>query len=653
METTEKKRFAYEFGKFALDPREKTLFADGVPVHLPAKEFETLLLLIENNGRALSKQEMMTAIWQDAFVEEGNLAKQISRLRKLLNTNGENLIETVPKHGYRFSTELRLVANEPEVPVILEKRTVKRLTVAYQEDNEDKLLLAGVKEKHQSGESRQSSLRFFLIAGVLLLAVVGVISYFSYFRSPNASNQPENVSAVKSVAVLPFKPVGVEEDGDEYLRLGLTDALVTKLSSLKQIVVRLTNAVRKYSTQDPLVAGRELGVEVVLDGNVQRIGQQIRVTVQLVSVRDGRLLWGGKFDEKFTDIFSVQDAISEQAARYLEPELSGKEKSLLAKRYTTNTDAHDAYVRGRFFWNRRTADDLKEAIKHFNEAVEKDPNYALAYAGLADDYSLLADYDGALPAEAYPKAKEAAMKALELDDELAEAHTSLSYVKMYYYHDWQGAQDGYRRAIALNPNYATARHWYSEYLTAMGRFDEAFVEIRRAKEIDPLSPGINAQEVWILFYARRFDEAIERGRRIAEMNPDFAEIYDPLKRCYDQKGMYAEAIAARQKRRKLAGWDATETAALKSAASTSDAAVYWKKRLEQEIEEARNELPMPFEMAEIYARLGEKDLAFEWLDKAIENRNYPVLYLRVVPNLDPLRTDPRFDNLLGRIGLAS
>lgn len=325
---------------------------------------------------------------------------------------------------------------------------------------------------------------------------------------------------------------------------------------------------------------------------------------------------------------------------------------MLAKRYTTNADAHDAYVRGRFFWNRRTADDLKEAIKHFNEAVEKDPNYALAYAGLADAYSLLADYDGALPKDAYPKAKEAAMKALELDAELAEAHTSLAYVKMFYYHDWQGAQDGYRRAIALNPNYATARHWYSEYLTAMGRFDEAFVEVRRAKEIDPLSPGVNAQEVWILFYARRFDESIERGRGIAEMNPEFAEIYDPLKRCYDQKGMYREAIAARQARRKLAGWDANETSALMEAASTSESAVYWKKRREQEIEEGRNEPPMPFEMALIYAQLGEKDLAFEWLDKATENRAYPVMMLGVTPDIDPLRSDPRFDDLMRRIGLS-
>lgn len=646
METAENKKFAYEFGKFALDPQEKTLFADGVPVHLPAKEFETLLLLVENNGRALSKKEMMAAVWQDAFVEEGNLAKQISRLRKIFNRDGTNLIETLHKHGYRFSADLRLVANEPDAPVIVEKRTVTRLTVAYQEEDEDKLLPAAIKEKQPSSGLRRSYFLGFLIVSVLLL--VGVIFYF---QVPNTSNQIENVSAVKSVAVLPFKPVGVEQDGDEYLRLGLTDALVTKLSNLKQIVVRPTNAVRKYGAQDPLTAGRELGVDIVLDGNVQRIGQQIRVTVQFVNVRDGRVLWGGKFDEKFTDIFSVQDAISEQAARSLELKLTGAEKSLLAKRYTTNAEAHDAYVRGRFFWNRRTADDLKEAIKHFNEAVEKDPNYALAHAGLADAYSLLADYNGVSPDEAYPKAKNAAMKALELDDELAEAHTSLAYVKMYYFWDWQDAEDGYRRAIALNPNYASAHQWYAEYLTAMGRFDEALAETRRAKEIDPLSPIINAGEVWTLYFARRYDEAIERGRRIAEMNPQFAEIHEYLKRCYDQKGMYREAIAARQTRRKLVGADATETAILKAAASANKSGDYWEKRLKQEIEEGRGESLEFFNMAEIYAQLGEKDKAFEWLEKAVKNRDYEVMYLRVAPNLDSLRADPRFADALRRVGL--
>ncbi|MGI8882954.1 MAG: tetratricopeptide repeat protein [Pyrinomonadaceae bacterium] len=233
---------------------------------------------------------------------------------------------------------------------------------------------------------------------------------------------------------------------------------------------------------------------------------------------------------------------------------------------------------------------------------------------------------------------------------MAEAHTSLAYVKMYYYWDWQGAEAEYRRAISLNPNYAGAHQWYSEYLTAMGRFDEALVEIRRAKEIDPLSPSINAGEVWILYFARRYDEAIGRGREIAEMKPQFAEIHEYLKRCYDQKGMYAEAIAARQSRRKLVGSDATETPALRDAASAANSSDYWKKRLEQEIEEARSESPELFNMAEIYAQLGEKDLAFKWLERAIENRSYEVMYLKVAPNLDPLRSDPRFDDLLKRTG---
>jgi tetratricopeptide (TPR) repeat protein len=235
---------------------------------------------------------------------------------------------------------------------------------------------------------------------------------------------------------------------------------------------------------------------------------------------------------------------------------------------------------------------------------------------------------------------------------LAEAHTSLGYIKMYYDRDWEGAESEYRRAVALNPNYATARQWYAEYLTAMGRFDEALNETRRAKEIDPLSPIINAGETWTLYFARRYDEAIERGRRVAELNPNFAEIQEYLKRCYDQKGMYREAVTARQLRRKLVGLDATDTIVLKDAAAAVDPKVYWKKRLEQEFIEAKTESVEAFNMAEIYAQLGEKDAAFEWLEKAINERYYAVMYLRVAPNFDSLRSDPRFADALRRVGLA-
>jgi TolB-like protein/DNA-binding winged helix-turn-helix (wHTH) protein len=637
METAENKRFIYQFGKFVLDPQEKTLFSEGTPLHLPAKEFETLLMLVENNGRALTKEEMMTAIWRDAFVEEVNLAKQISRLRKIFNSNGEKYIETLPKHGYRFSAEVNQIF-QPAEETILEKRTVKRLTVRIENETPDA-------PPALTPQSRFLNVRFGLALCTVVL--IATVAGAWLWRS-----RPQTGAKIDSIAVLPLKSLTGEEN-NKALGLGLTDALITKIGGLRQIVVRPVSAVAPYADapQDSLEIGKKLNVDAVLEGTIQQAEGRVRLNVRLLRVENGEQLWAEQFESDAAQIFDLQDRLTAQTAQALRLKLSSGETQQITKRFTNSPEALDAYLKGRYFSSRRTTGDLKAAIGYFNEAIAKDPNYALAYVGLADAYSLLADYDGALPKDAYPKAKEAATKALELDDELAEAETSLAYVKMFYYLDWQGAQDGYRRAIALNPNYATARHWYSEYLTAMGRFDEAFVEARRAKEIDPLSPSVNAQEVWILYYARRYDEALERGRRIAEMMPDYAEIYDPLKRCYDRKGMYAQAIAARQKRRKLAGWDATETAALKSAASTSDAAVYWKKRLEQEIEEARNELPMPFEMAAIYAQLGEKDLAFEWLDKAIENRTYPVMFLRVTPDIDPLRSDARFADALRRVNL--
>lgn len=646
MEGTENKGVIYEFEGFVLDPNERTLTVDGVSTHLPAKEFDTLLYLVENSGRALTKEEMLSAIWQDAFVEEVNLAKQISRLRKVLNNDQTELIQTIPKHGYRFKvSDLRRREPDPLEPVIVEKRTVNRLRVAYRDDTADKILPPAPTELFWKGGWRRTVL---ISACLLLIAAAGAAFYFRYSTPLKG---PETVSAVKSVAVLPFRTVAAEK-GDEQLRFGLTDALTTKLSSLKHVIVRPTNAVLKYETYGPLAAGRELGVDAILEGNVQQTEQQIRVTVQLVSVADGRVLWGGKFDEKFTDLLTVQDTISEHVARALELGLTSDDRALLAKHYTTNPDAHYSYVRGRFSWNKRTVKDLNEAIAHFNDAIAKDPNYALAYAGLADSYSLLADYRGGPSIELYDRANAAALKALALDDTLAEAHTSLAYANMYGFWNWQAAESGYQRAIKLNPNYATAHQWYSEYLSAMGRFDEALTEIRRAKEIDPLSSVINAGEVWILYFARRYDEAIDHGRKLTELNPEFTEVSEYLKRCYGQKGLYREAIAARQRRRKLAGVDATETPALKRAANAASHEEYWKSRLEQEIDDARNEPPALFDMAEIYAQLGDKDKAFEWLEKAFEERNYLMMYLRVAPNLDPLRSDPRFDDLLRRVGLA-
>lgn len=642
MEPVDKTGIVYEFGRFLLDPQEKTLLVDGRPVHLPAKEFETLLLLVENNRKALSKEQMMSAVWQDSYVEEGNLAKQVSRLRKVLESDGEQFIETIPKHGYRFTADVRLSHGTDE-PVVLERRTVRRMTLSV-DDGGDVVIPPVEPGALPSAVGPNRSASIYVLFGVAALGLI--VAGIFYFSRPGA----QGGSHVRSLAVLPFQSVGSD---DENFRLGLTDAVITKVSSLKQVTVRPTNAVRKYDGQEPVGAARELGVDAVLTGNIQRTGEQVRVTTQLVDVRDGRVLWASTVDERFTDIFRVQDAIAEQVAGALQPGLTGEERTLIAKRYTTNPEAHYAYVRGRFFWNKRTAADFHEAVKHFNEAIEKDPNYALAYSGLADSYSLLADYRG-MPADtAYANARQAAEKALSLDADLAEAHTSLAYVKMYSEWDWPGTETGYRRAIELNPNYATGHQWYSEYLAAMGRFDEALTEIRRAKEIDPLSSVINAGEVWILYYARRYDEAIEHGRRLTEMNPQFAEVHEYLKRCYDQKGMYRDAINSRQMRRRLVGIDATMTEPMRKAAAATRHEEYWRFRLDQEIADSKVETPSTFDLAEIYAQLGEKDKAFEWLDKAFAERTYTMMYLKVAPNLDPLRSDPRFADMLRRVGLQN
>ena len=648
----------YEFGPFRLDPAEHLLLRDGEPVPMRPKEFAVLLALVENHGHVLTKDELLKGVWPGQFVEEGNLNRHISSLRRALGeSSGEpQYIETVPKVGYRFVAPVREVGDR-SADTVIERHTIARIVTEEEVEADGRvesaaafepkaLLTTGEKEK---GVGRRW--RLALVAVSVLLAWLTLALTRPW--SPRRPQETKTVAAIRSLAVLPFKPIGAGEE-DEYLGLGMADALITKLSNVRGINVRPTSAVRKYGAhdQDPAAAGRDLRVEAVVEGSVQRVGERIRVTVQLVSVRDGAPLWAEKFDEQFTDIFAVQDRISEQVARALTPSLSSAEKELLTKRYTESSEAHQLYLKGRFFWNKRTVEGLKKGIGYFNEAVEKDPSYALAYAGLADSYSLLGDYESLPPQQVYPQAKKAAERALELDEQLAEAHAALALIKAAYDWDWPGAESEYRRAIKLNPNYETAHQWYAEYLSGMGRHEEAIAEIRRAKEINPTSLIINAVEAWVLYYARDYDQAIAQAQKVVEMDPQFAEVYEYLKRCYDQKGMYREAIAARQTRRKLIGYDAEETAALREASAATSARVYWQKRLEQEVEESRREPSTAFDMAEIFAQLGEKDEAFKWLERAYEERSFFMMYLKVAPNLDPLRSDPRFTDLLRRVGLT-
>jgi TolB-like protein len=484
---------------------------------------------------------------------------------------------------------------------------------------------------------------------ILVMLIVCAIALLSVLFRQNQSTKeasPRNTS----VAVLPFKPIGAEED--EYLGLGMADALITKLSNIRKINVRPTSAVRNYGAQnqDPMSAGRELGVEAVVEGSIQKVGEHVRVTVQLVSVRDGTPLWGQKFDEQFTNIFAVQDQISEQVARALTLSLSGAEQELLTKRYTENSEAYQLYLKGRYFWNKRTVEGMNKSIGYFNEAVEKDPSYALAYVGLADSYNVLAQFGELAPGEAMPKSKNAALRALEIDDTLAEAHASLALVNKLYDWDWAGAEMEFRRAVELNPNYANAYHWYAMFLSAAARHDEALAEIRRAKEIDPVSLIISTNEGWILFCARRYDAAIEQLQKTMEMDPNFANAHYKLSLVYEAKGMYEEALEEFLTFETLAGASQETVAAFRRAYSASGWSGYCRQQLSRLQKASKKRYISPKYFVLTYLQLGEKDRAFEWLEKSYQERGEVLLYLKVDPRFDPLRPDPRFADLLRRVG---
>jgi TolB-like protein/DNA-binding SARP family transcriptional activator len=592
---TKPEKDSYQFGPFRLDAGERRLLRDENPVPLAPKVFDTLLALIENAARLVSKEELINRLWPNTFVEEATLARNISDLRRALGESSgkAKYIETVPKSGYRFVASVRRVELKNSV-MILERHMRKRVVV------EEEL-------------------------------------------------EPE----VRSIAVLPFKPLNANEP-DEYLGLGLADALITRLSNIRQIAVRPTRAVMNYAgtSQDAAAAGRELKVEAVLDGVIQRSGDRVRLTVQLVSVSTEMPLWADKFDEKFTDIFEVEDSISEQVARALTLRLTLEERLLLGKRYTENSEAYELYLKGRYYWNKRTAESLNKGIEYFKQAIGRDPGYASAYAGMSDSYTLLVIREALRADEGFSKAKAAAGRALEIDDTLAEAHASLAHAML---HNWElsDSEEGFRRAIELNPGYASAHHWYSEYLLATGQVDEAITEVKRAIKLDPLSLVINCHLGEALYFARRYDQSIEQLRNVLEMDSNFALACIDLGRVYLQIGRHEEALAELKKGLALLGdsLESTWWIGLVYAARGNPGEA--RKVLDKLQEQSKHRHVSPYGIALICAALGDKDQAFELLAKAYESHDGELFNMKVEPQLDNLRSDTRFKDLLRLFGLDS
>jgi TolB-like protein/Tfp pilus assembly protein PilF len=551
----------------------------------------------------------------------------------------------VPKRGYRFTAAVREVKEDAN-QIVVQHHARLRVTTEEEIEETDTERKVLVKPKSQM---RSRSIGLVLAISILVAAGVTV-----YIWDSSRAKRAEPDAPLRSMAVLPFN--NLTGGGDEDLGLGIADALITRLGSIKQLTVRPTSSVLRYAGQsrDAATIGKELNVESVLDGSLQRVDGNVRVSLQLVNVRDGTTVWSAKIDGDSKDVFRLQDNVASQVIDALSLGLANAEQAKLAKRGTNSIDAYGAYLKGRILWNKRTPDALKQSLAHFNSAIEQDPLYALAYAGLADSYVLLGEYNLAPADETFPKAKAAAQRALELDPGLGEAHTVIAYTLAN--HDWNfpGGEQEYRRAIELSPNYATAHQWYAEYFSLMRRFDEARREIKRAQELDPLSPIIGSVAGLIEYFARNDERAIFQLRRVIELEPDFAPAHGYLSLAYEMSNMPDDAVAEQLKFLQLSGTPPQIVDSFRQAYERGGLAAYLNRGLEMmRALESQSIYVSPFDKSVLYAKLDDREQALRCLEKAFDEHMRYVAYIDVYASFDNLRDEPRFQELRKRIGLPA
>ena len=630
----------YEFGDFRLDAARRLLTArNGEVVPLMPKPFDTLLYLVEHSGKVLEKEELLRAVWPDTIVEENNLSQSISVLRRALGEKPghHRYIVTVPGRGFRFVTAVSVSTenNSPE------------LTKAVSP------VVAGPpppRTRAASGRNFWPTAIAFLL--VFALGLGGFLLWRARTRSSAVSPSTASTSAIKTIAVLPFKPL-VPAEQDQALEMGMADTLIARLSNSSEIVVRPISAVRGYGAldQDPQSAGRELNVDAVLDGSINRQAERIRVTARLINVNSGKQIWAGQFDEKMTDIFTVQDSISERVTAALALKLTGEEAARLKRRDTESIEAYQLCLRGRYFLSKRRPDALKQALGYFQQAIALDENYALAHADLADTYGFLsnAEYGEMAPKEVIPKAKASALRAVAIDDTLAEGHAALGRT-LGFERDWEGAGRELRRAIELDPNNADGLRYYSVYLARLGKVDEALVEARRAWGIEPSAPGRMMVLGWIHYYRREYDQAIEQCRQALEIDPNFYSARLKLGMAYAQKGMFDQAITELQESVNQSGRNARHLAFLGYAYALSGKRDKAQQVL-TELETRSRQNPFCFYgIALIDLGLGNKKPALDWLEKADQVQDDWLLFLKVEPAMDALRTESRFQELVRHVG---
>jgi TolB-like protein/DNA-binding winged helix-turn-helix (wHTH) protein/Tfp pilus assembly protein PilF len=628
------------FGAFEVDLRAGELRRKGLQVKLQEQPFQVLAMLLERVGEVVTREELQTKLWPaDTIVDfDHGLNKAINKIRKALGDSAENprFVETVARRGYRFIADVRVVDGSPldrPEPVIEDSPAT---------DKQDPVESGGNPAARRRAPWPLAGKTSAIALGLVLVTLVGWM-----LRSRSRASLE-----IRSLAVLPLESLS-SDPSQEYFADGMTDELITDLSQISALSVISRTSVMPYKrARKPLPqVARELNVDAVVEGTVLRSGDRVRITAQLIQVSADKHIWSQSYEGDLRDTLALQNKVARAIADQIRISLTPQEQAALKNVKAVNPEAYVSNLKGRYFWNKRTADGLKTAVAYFDQAIENDPTYARAYAGLADSYALMGDWQyGVLaPKEALPRAEAAAIKALELDSTLGEAHTSLAFTLDGFDWDWGSAEREFKRALELNPGYATAHHWYAWHLALVGRNAEAIAEMKRAQNLDPLSLIISADLAELLVIAHSYDESIEQSRKTIEMDPNFALAHNQLAQAYIQKEMYSEAISELEKAVRLSGGSPICTANLARAYAASRRRNEALKLLSDLKEGSNPVYSRATEIAMVYAALGDKNQAMSWLEKGYEERFNPGVLLR--PGFDPLRSDPRFQDLLRRLGL--
>lgn len=629
------------FDGFELDISKRRLSRGDEVLPLNAKAFDVLTYLAQNAGRIVTKEEILNAVWENQFVEEANLAVQISQLRKILGEKKENprVLVTVPGKGYEFIAEIEYATPE----LSSESDDVGTETSDLQEFP---TLAPEPAPDAEAMQGKKKPVYLHLVGAGILFLIIGAFSYKYFFA-------PSETSAVRSIAILPFTN-GNDNVEAEYLSDGLSESLTFSLSGLPELRVASRNSAFRYKGRkiDAQTIGKELNVEAVLMGNVVNFGDRVSVSTELVSTADNSVIWGEKFVQPVSDIEFLQRDIAQMISGRLRLRLSGANETRLFESPTQNSEAYQSYLLGRYHLNKLTDEGFLKARDYFQQAVALDPNYAQAYAGLADAYNRLSGWNAIPQSDGFPKAKQAAIRALEINDRLAEAHIALGTIKLFYEWDWAGAESSFQKALEINPDHPDAHQMYSIYLTRMGRFDESLAEMRRAQQLDPLSLDKLAGIGEIFYYRRQFDQAAAQYEKILEIEPESGFIFWSLGNVYIQQKQNRKAIEVYQKAIPLSGGSPDEPASLAFAYAVSENRQEARKILEDLKRRSQKSYVSPVIIAFIHIGLGEKDEAFQWLEKAYEERDSILTLLKVEPIFDDLRPDARFSKLMKKVGFS-